>query len=153
VKELTCPIDSTVVCVLSERDGWVKCPTDKCGGEVRIGYPKLSLNRLQLLSDLLRAVQSSSHQSGVKLRWYPCGTDFGSNVPRQMDLVMRAFTHQDGTFLSDRDDVREAYVWFSGFTERWIKVEEVLDALDNAINGTNHDQPMAVIDYPPKEGN
>jgi hypothetical protein len=112
----------------------------------------LSLYKLQLLSDLLRAVQASSHQSGVKMRWYPVGHDPGSNVPRQMDLVMRAFTHKDGTFLSEQDDVRDAYIWFSGFTERWIKVEEVLDALDNAVNG-NHgtDQPMAVIDYP-REG-
>ena len=112
----------------------------------------LSLNKLQLLSDLLRAVQASNHQSGVKLLWYPVGHDPGSSVPRQMGLVMRAFTHQDGTFLSERDDVRDAYIWFSGFTERWIKVEEVLDALDNAVNG-NHgtDQPMAVIEYP-KEG-
>jgi hypothetical protein len=108
----------------------------------------LTLNQADWLGQLIRAVQASNKQSGVKLRWYPCGADEGSNEPRQMSLVMRAFTHEGGGFVDEKDDVRDAYVWCSGFTERWLKVEDVLVALDNATSGrAGMDKPMAIIDW------
>jgi hypothetical protein len=65
-----------------------------------------------------------------------------------MSLVMRAFTHEGGGFVDEKDDVRDAYVWCSGFTERWLKVEDVLVALDNATSGrAGMDKPMAIIDW------
>lgn len=105
----------------------------------------LSLNRAGLLSDLMRAVQLSNKQSGVKLRYYPHGSD----TDKPAEYVLRAFTHQDGTFLSENEDVRDVFVWCSGMFEHWIKVEELLDALDNATSGRfGMEKPMAVIDYP-----
>jgi hypothetical protein len=105
----------------------------------------LSLNRAGLLSDLMRAVQLSNKQSGVKLRYYYAGSD----TDKPAEYVLRAFTRQDGSLLSENEDVRDTYVWCSGFLEHWFKVEELLDALDNTTSGRfGMENPMAVIDYP-----
>ena len=104
----------------------------------------LSLNRAGLLADLIRAVESSNKQSGVKLRYYP----FGSDTDKPAEYVLRAFTHDGGGFLREDEDVRDAYVWCSGIFEHWFKVEELLDALDNTTSGRHGmDKPMAAIDF------
>ena len=79
-----------------------------------------------------------------KLRYYPRGAD---DADHPMVQSLRAFTHDGGGFISEHDDVRDAYVWTSGFMEHWFKVEDLIMALDN-IQGTHGlDKPMAVIDY------
>lgn len=99
----------------------------------------LTLNQAGLLGDLIRGVQAKS-----KLRWY----QFGSrDADHPLVVVMRSFTHDGGGFISDKEDVRDAYVWCSGFMERWFKVSDVINALDN-IQGTHGmEEPMAVIEY------
>ena len=117
-------------------------------GQFKLDIPPprvLSLNRAGLLADLIRAVERSNRQSGVKLRWYPFGADGDATYTH---YVLRAFTHQGGGFITEDEDVRDVYVWCSGFTEQWFTVEEVLDAMEN-INDAKHgmDKPMATIDY------
>jgi len=108
----------------------------------------LSLNRAGLLADLIRAVERSNKQSGVKLRWYPYGADDSDATMHMTDYVLRAFTHQDGSFITENEDVRDVYVWCSGIFEVWLKVDDVLDALDNIDCKHGTDKPIASIDYP-----
>jgi hypothetical protein len=61
-------------------------------------------------------------------------------------MVMRAFTHDGGGFLSEKDDIRDAYVWCSGFTERWFKVTDLIEALDNLDGKHGDTNPIATID-------
>lgn len=108
----------------------------------------LSLNRAGLLADLIRAVERSNKQSGVKLRWYPYGADDSDATMHMAEYVLRNFTHKDGSFVTEQEDVRDVYIWGSGIFEIFLKVEEVLDALDNTTSGRfGMDKPMAVIDY------
>ena len=117
---------------------------DKHGHIAAITHPDktdriLTLNQAGVLADLIRGVQA-----GAKLRYYPRGAD---DADHPMVQSLRAFTHDGGGFISEHDDVRDAYVWTSGFTEHWFKVEDLITALDN-IQGTHGlDKPMAVIDY------
>ena len=105
----------------------------------------LSLNRAGLLSDLMRAVQLSNKQSGVKLRYYYAGSD----TDKPAEYVLRAFAHEGGGFPSENEDVRDIFVWCSGVFEHWFPVEELLDALDNMTSiRYGMESPMAVIDYP-----
>jgi hypothetical protein len=60
---------------------------------------------------------------------------------------MRAFTHDDGGFIDDKEDVRDAYVRCSGFMEHWFKVSDVITALDNMQGKHGLDNPMAVIEF------
>ena len=102
----------------------------------------LSLNRAGLLADLIRAVE---RKSSTKLRFYPMGAE---DADHPAEYVLRAFTHDGGGFLSENEDVRDAYVWCSGIFEHWFPVEELLDALDNVTSGRHGmDKPMATIDY------
>ena len=116
----------------------VEC--NMCGARYDVNAPRpLTLNQAGVLADLIRGVQA-----GAKLRYYPRGAD---DADHPMVQSLRAFTHDGGGFISEHDDVRDAYVWTSGFMEHWFKVEDLITALDN-IQGTHGlDKPMAVIDY------
>ena len=101
----------------------------------------LSTNRASLLADLIRAVE---RKSSTKLRYWV----HGSNTDKPAEFVLRAFTHDGGGFLSENEDIRDAYVWCSGTFEHWFPVEQLLDALDNITTGRfGMDKPMAAIDY------
>ena len=93
-----------------------------------------------MLADLIRGVQA-----GAKLRYYPRGAD---DADHPMVQSLRAFTHDGGGFISEHDDVRDAYdadLWVRGALR--FKVEDLIMALDN-IQGTHGwTSPLAVIDY------
>jgi hypothetical protein len=98
----------------------------------------LSLNEADLINVLMRGVSSNA-----KLNWY----QFGSrDADHPLTMVMRAFTYDGGGFLSDTDDVRDAYVWCSGFVERWFKVSDIIKALDNLDGKHGDTNPIATID-------
>jgi hypothetical protein len=99
----------------------------------------LTLNDASLLADLIRGVQA-----GAKLRWYQFGT---RDADHPLIVTMRAFTHYGGNFVSETDDVRDEYVWCSGFTERWLKVDDIIKALDNMDGRHGLDNTMAVIEF------
>jgi hypothetical protein len=99
----------------------------------------LTLNDADLLADLIRGVQARA-----KLRWYQFGT---RDADHPLIVSMRAFTHNGGGFISEKDDIRDAYVWCSGFMERWLSVAELLTALDNLQGKHGLENPMAVIEY------
>jgi len=101
----------------------------------------LTINQAGYLADLIRGVERCG-----KLRWYPFGTDSERAVPTRLDVSLRAFTNPDGSLYPHSADIRDAHVWTSGLFERWLSVRDVLAALDNAINGTDLDKPMAFIE-------
>ena len=99
----------------------------------------LTINQAGLLADLLRGVQA-----GAKLSYYQFGT---RDADHPLIVVMRAFTHNGGGFISEKDDVRDAFVWCSSFIEHWFHVEHLITALDNIDGKHGLDEPMAIIDY------
>jgi len=99
----------------------------------------LSLNDAELLGQLIRGVQA-----GAKLRWYQFGT---RDADHPLIVTMRAFTYDGGNFIRETDDVRDAYVWCSGIFERWLKVSDIITALDNIDGKHGMENPMAVIEY------
>jgi hypothetical protein len=104
--------------------------------------PPLTINEAGLLGDLIIGVER-----GHKLRYYPDGAEIradGSTL--EMTVVLRDFTHDGGGFWPHDADVRDAFVWTSGFTTRWFHVGTLLEALDNMDGKHGLDHPMAVID-------
>jgi hypothetical protein len=98
---------------------------------------KLTLNQAILLGELIEDVGRKD-----KLNWY----QFGSrDADHPLTMVMRAFTHDGGGFISEKDDIREAYVWCSGFMERWLKVSDIITALDNLDGKHGEENPIATI--------
>ena len=98
----------------------------------------LTLDEAGLLSDLIRAVQGNA-----KLNYYIHGAD--TETPAS--YVLRAFTYNGGGFItSDKDDVRDVYVWCSGFTEHWFKVSDLITALDNLDGKHGFEAPIATIE-------
>jgi hypothetical protein len=108
-----------------------------CGAHIEPGL--LSLSEAGVLGDLIRGVQASA-----KLRYYQFG---GRDADRPLVVTMRAFTQDGGGFISDKEDIRGAYVWCSGFLERWLKVSDLVKALDNIYGKHGLDNPMAVIEF------
>jgi hypothetical protein len=102
----------------------------------------LTLNEAGLLADLIRGVQAKA-----KLRWYPYGADDSDATMHVAEFRLRQFTYDGGGFISEKDDVRDAYVWCSGMMERWLKVSDLIHALDNIDGKHGMDKPIAVIDY------
>jgi hypothetical protein len=83
-------------------------------------------------------------ERGRKMRYYPLGSDSADNPLR---VVLRAFTHDGGGLYTRDADIRDAYVWTSGFTERWFPVRDLMKALANTIDARHGmNQPMAVIE-------
>jgi hypothetical protein len=98
----------------------------------------LTVDRAGLLGGLIRGVEDRR-----KLRWYPHGTDSADNP---MVCVLRAFTRDGGGMYPGGEDIRDAFVWTSGFSERWFAVEELLTALDNRSGKHGFESPIAVIE-------
>jgi hypothetical protein len=100
----------------------------------------LTINEAGLLADLMRGVQGNK-----KMRYYPQGADGDTEHP--MTATLRAFTHEGGGVYFEADgDIRDSFVWASGFTEHWFKVSDLLKALDNLDGKLGTDQPIAVIE-------
>lgn len=112
-----------------------------CGDDLKLSEPEpLTLDQAGHLSDLIRGVDR-----GAKLRYYPRGAE-GSAVYGRW--VMRAFTLEGGGLYPNGSDIREAYIWGSGITERWFKVSDLIIAMSNIFDGKHGmDKPMATIDY------
>lgn len=98
----------------------------------------LTINDSILLGDLHRGVER-----GLKLRYYQFGT---RDVDHPLVVTMRAFTYDGGNLYPHDADIRDAYVWCSGFMERWFKVDELIKALGNIDGKHGLEEPMAVID-------
>jgi hypothetical protein len=104
--------------------------------------PPLTINEAGLLGDLYIGVER-----GYNLRYYPDGAEIradGSTL--EMVQVLRAFTKEGGDLYPHNADVRDAFVWTSGFKEHWFHVGTLLEALDNMDGKHGLDHPMAVID-------
>jgi transcription elongation factor Elf1 len=126
--------------IMNDHNEAVAVECDTCGARFPVNVPRiLSLNEAGLLADLIRGVQAKA-----KLRFYMQGAD---DADEPLIVVMRSFTHEDGGFLSEQEDVRDAYVWCSGFTEHWFKVSDLIKALDNMDGHHGLSAPMATIDY------
>jgi hypothetical protein len=106
-------------------------------GDARV----MTLNEAGILGDLVNAVGR-----GDRLRYYPYGADESDATMHVVEGVLRAFTLEGGGFYPNNKDVRDAYVWVSGFTERWYKVSDLILALDNNDGKHGLDKPIAVID-------
>lgn len=111
----------------------------KCEYERNIEPPRtLTINQSMLLGQIHHGVER-----GLKLRYYQFGT---RDADHPLIVSMRAFTYEGGNLYAHDADVRDAYVWTSGFTERWFKVDELITALDNMQGTHGLDNPMAVIE-------
>jgi NADPH-dependent ferric siderophore reductase len=99
----------------------------------------LTIDDLQNLADLLRAVQA-----GAKMKWYPAGTD---SADHPMEVVLRQFTNRDRMYWPADRDIRDAYVWVSGIMEHWMSVRRIVRALSNHDGHLGMTEPMATIHY------
>ncbi len=98
----------------------------------------LTIGQAGYLADLIRGVEG-----GKKLRYYQRGSD---DAERPLVVVMRAFTYESGGLYPHDADIRDAYVWCSGMFEHWLKVRDLMRALENAVTGGHgYSSPMAVI--------
>jgi hypothetical protein len=108
-----------------------------------LGKRTLTINEAARLADLIHAVERSK-----TVRWYPRGNHAVGDKILSGTFVLRAFTHEGGAIWFEKDgDIRDAHVWCSGISERWLKVSDIMQALANATTGYYGDeQPMAVIE-------
>lgn len=89
------------------------------------------------IGDVMRAVMAKA-----KVDWYQWGTD--TEMPSR--IVLRAITHDNGTFLNSNEDILGQFIWASGTMERWIPFKDFMKALQNSIDAEfGSDQPMAII--------
>jgi hypothetical protein len=97
------------------------------------------------ISDLIWLGQiNSGVERSWKMRWYPQGV---ISADRPAYLVLRAFTYKGGGLYPRDADVRDSFVWCSGITEQWIKVSDLMKALQNAIDqNEGENSPMAMIE-------
>jgi hypothetical protein len=108
------------------------------GRESRI----LTVEQAGLLGDLIHGVER-----GLKLRYYPYGADYSDATMHVQKFELRAFTYEGGVLYPHDKDIRDAHVWCSGIFEHWLKVGDLIIALDNAVTGkAGMDKPMAVIE-------
>ncbi len=77
------------------------------------------------------------------MRYYPNGAE---DSERPVEFVLRAFTYENGGLVLHDADIRNVFVWCSGITERWIKVDDFVKALMNLDGRFGENQPIAVID-------
>lgn len=109
-------------------------PADKVNSRI------LTMYQADWLGQLIRAVQACA-----KMRYYVFGASGNADSVR---YTLRAFTLDGGGLYPNHADIRDAYVWASGFMEHWFKVDDLIKALDNAVNGSDGlDAPMAMIDW------
>lgn len=143
LKLYSCPQCDTALnqVYLGANDEPAKIECNFCGAAFPVNVPRvLTLNEAGLLADLIRGVQANA-----KLRWYQFGT---RDADHPLIVTMRAFTHEGGGFISETEDVRDAYVWCSGFMERWIRVSDIITSLGNMQGKHGLENPMATIEYP-----
>lgn len=99
----------------------------------------VELRRTTALAELVRAVEAKA-----KIEWYPYGSETMDHKP--LVGTIRCFTYENGYFPKSTDNLFDLFVWVSSMMEHWFKVPDVLDALDNAVNGHHGlDKPMAII--------
>jgi hypothetical protein len=100
----------------------------------------MTLTEAGHLADLFAAQERHD-----RIYWYPVGASAGAP---NASYVLRAFTHEGGGLWFDKDgDVRDAYVWVSGITELWLKVSDIIRAMENVIDMRHgEDQPMCRIE-------
>jgi len=116
-----------------------KIECNMCGAAFPANVPRvLSLREAGLLSELIHGVDRN-----LKLRYYQFGT---RDADHPLVVMMRAFTYDGGGFINETDDIRDVYVWCSGFTERWLKVSDILTALDNLDGKHGDTNPIATIE-------
>jgi len=142
LKDKRCPqCDCMLYTISINEDGEpVKYECNMCGATFPVNIQRvLSLNDAGLLGDLIRGVQA-----GAKLSWYQFGT---RDADHPAIFTLRQFTYDGGGFIREDEDVRDAYVWCSGIFERWLKVSDLITALDNLDGKHGLDKPMAVIEY------
>lgn len=102
-------------------------------------YQIMTIEDAIILSQIIRGVTR-----GLKLRLYPNGAQ---DADHPMVQVMRAFTYDGGGLYPYNDEIRNAYVWTSGITERWIPVRALIAAMRNATDvDQGIDAPMAQIE-------
>lgn len=101
---------------------------------------ELTLTEAHHLADIFAAQERHD-----RLYWYPSGAENGAPCG---SYVMRAFTHEGGGLWFDKDgDVRDAYLWLSGIGELWLRVSDIIRALENVIDARHGPgEPMARLE-------
>ena len=102
----------------------------------------LTITDAGLLAEIL-----SGFNTDKRLWWYQEGSD---SAERPQIYMQRAFTHDGGGFWFDKDDdIRDAYIWLTGventYGERWIKVSDIMRAIDNLDGKHGFTEPIAQI--------
>ena len=128
------------VMLMNEHDELVAIECTSCHRRTGLNIPwLLTINQAGWLGDLIHGVER-----GWKMRYYPMGA---KDADHPAVVMLRAFTYEGGGLYPRDGDIRESYVWCSGLTESWFKVNDILDALENAITCKFGDEsPMAIID-------
>jgi hypothetical protein len=125
--------------LMNEHNELVALECVSCHRRLGLNLPwVITINEAGHLGDLIRAVERS-----LKMKYYPRGVE---SADHPMEMVLRAFTNEDSSLFPSDGDIREAYVWCSGFTEHWIRVDGLLTALDNLDGKHGEDQPIAIIE-------
>lgn len=89
----------------------------------------LTVAQLTHLASLARCVQAGHPITRVNAAG---DTEWG---------IARAFAHDGGGFLTDRDDVRDSFVWISAgssLMERWWPVAELVEGLSAGTVALNY---------------
>ena len=107
------------------------------GGVIKSDRP-LTINQAGLLGNLINGVNH-----GLKMQYYPRGAE---SADHPMEMVLRAFTNEDGSMYPFDADIRDSFVWCSSMMEQFIKVDGLLEALDNLDGKHGEDQPIAIIE-------
>jgi hypothetical protein len=128
------------VMLTNEHDELVALECVSCHKRLGLNIPwKITIEQAGWLGDLIHGVER-----GCKMHYYPMGA---KDADHPMAVVLRAFTYEGGGLYPHDEDIRESYVWCSGIIETWLKVGDVLDALENAVTCKFGDEsPMAIID-------
>jgi hypothetical protein len=109
-----------------------------CGERCNVVDNTLSISQAGTLGELINGVNHS-----LKMKYYPRGSE---SADHPMEMVLRAFTDEDGSMYPFYADIREAYVWCSSIIEQFLRVDGLLEALDNLDGKHGEDQPIAIIE-------
>lgn len=85
-------------------------------------HPPFTLLDVRNVSELAEAADK-----GYKVRF---SLDDGDNIA---EGVARGFTNEEGYHFNYSSDVREACLWISGFTERFMPVSQILALMDKGM--------------------
>lgn len=92
-----------------------------------MSHPPFTLLDVRNVAELAEAAAK-----GYRVRF---SLDGGDNIA---EGVARGFTNSDGTHFAYSQDVREACLWISGFTERFMPVSQILGLMDNGMFAVDH---------------